>query len=174
MYSRRGGGRSVVQTNQTRTTAQVYQHIPEGVGCLGVERAEARDASSRAERLTEGGTVVGASLHYVFLLSVLSCLSQEYAVGILARNGSLAPMQISPLFLLTRIPGANKIAHKHKTRTSPFCPLPVQSGRECDSCSGHPTEGSLQARYSRAKILREDILPAQRYSAHAEQKQKTH
>ena len=44
-----------------------------GVGCLGVECAEAKEASSQAER----GTVVGTSLYCVFWLSVLSCLSQE-------------------------------------------------------------------------------------------------
>ena len=65
----------------------------EGVGCLGVECVEAREASLQAER----GTVVGTLLHSVFWLSVLSCLSQEYCrpnpglllLDILAGNGSL-------------------------------------------------------------------------------------
>ena len=58
---------------QGRLWTSTLTEPPEGVGCLGVECAEAREASTQAE----GGTVVGTSLYCVFWLSVWSCLSQE-------------------------------------------------------------------------------------------------
>ena len=134
----------------------------EEVGCLGVECAEAREASSQAER----GTV---SEHRCIVCSgCLCCL-----VSLKSRpNPGLLVLDILPgtevslrcgllLFsFLKRIPGANKIAHKHKTRTSPFCPLPVQSGRECDSCSAPPRICPSCAQAGRDVILKQEFCCA--------------
>ena len=79
-------------------------------------------------------------------------------LDILTGNGSLAPMQISPLFLFKKeYPGRTKIAHKHKTCTSPFCPVPVQSGRECDSCSVPPQICPSCAQAGRHVILKQEF-----------------
>ena len=150
----------------------------EGVGCLGVECAEARDSSSQAK----GGTVVGTSLHYVFWLSVLFCFvlfcfpcNSRCACGgmtttettclcclvslksrpnpgllvlcILAGNGSLAPVQISPLFLFkknTRGPtnAQHRMLCRHAATLTQLCPM-LQSGRKCSSCVWHCLKGAI-------------------------------
>ena len=137
----------------------------EGCGSwlFGSRMRRGKDASSQAK----GGTVVGTSLYCVFWLFLCGLVSLDsrpnpglLVLDISTGNGSLASMQISPLSFLKRIPGANKIAHKHKTRTSPFCPLPVQSGRECDSCSAPPRICPSCAQAGRDVILKQEFCCA--------------
>ena len=110
----------------------------EGVGCLGVERAGARDASSQADISTIVGT-----LYCVCSVCFLSLKSRPNpglrVLDILAGNGSLAPMQMSPLFLFkknTRGPtnAQHRMLCRHAAALTQLCPV-LQSGRKCSSCA---------------------------------------
>ena len=116
----------------------------EGVGCLGVECAEAREASSQAER----GTVAGPSLHYVFWLFLCGLVSLKsrlnpglLVLDFLAGNGSLAPMQISPLFLFKKeYPGLTKLRISTKRALARF--VPSQSSPAANPVSARRLLGS--------------------------------
>ena len=108
-------------------------------------------------RRSEGGIVASGKRHRcrniavlcVLAVSVWSCLSREWAESRptctrhLAGNGSLAPMQISPLFLFkTNTWGPTHAQHRmlyrHAAVLTQLCPV-LQSGRKCSSCvsDGH-------------------------------------
>ena len=116
----------------------------EGVGCLGVECAEARGHRRKRKeaQLSEHRCIVCSGC----LCCLVSLKSRPnpglLVLGILAGNGSLAPMQISPLFLFkknTRGPtnAQHRMLYRHAAALTQLCPV-LQSGRKCSSCASPP------------------------------------
>ena len=85
-------------------------------------------------------------------------------LDILAGNGSLAPMQISPLFLFkknTRGPTntQHRMLYRHAATLTQLCPV-LQSGRKCSSCASPPRIWPSWTQAGRDVILKQEFCCA--------------
>ena len=126
-----------------------------------VRRSEGGSREQRAAQLTEHCCVMWLCLN-PSRVCVLFSLRASY--GVLNGHPSAPKVMSSDVTMRSfRIlfeensPGLTKNATWPKTRTSPTCPVPVQSGRESSFCSAPPQVQSSCAQAARDVILKQKL-----------------